>query len=150
MDLRWQMAMFTIRAKKSLKKTGRKLTVKGNETIGFDKSNVECYNCHKRRHFTRECRAPRTQDNKHKDNSRRSVPVETTTSKALVSCDGYENYNAVPPPYAGNFMPLKSDLSFTGLDKFINKHVAKNYEAKSSEIEPKVVRKNNDASIIEK
>ncbi|GJR26861.1 putative ribonuclease H-like domain-containing protein [Tanacetum coccineum] len=48
MDLRWQMAMLTIRARRFLKNTGRKLTVNGNETIGFDKSKVECYNCHKR------------------------------------------------------------------------------------------------------
>ncbi|GKF62762.1 ribonuclease H-like domain-containing protein, partial [Tanacetum coccineum] len=56
MDLRWQMAMLTIRARRFLKNTGRKLTVNGNETIGFDKSKVECYNCHKRGHFARECR----------------------------------------------------------------------------------------------
>nr|GEV99488.1 hypothetical protein [Tanacetum cinerariifolium] len=37
----------------------------------FDKSNVECYNCHKRGHFARECRALRNQDNKHKESSRR-------------------------------------------------------------------------------
>nr|GEU37016.1 hypothetical protein [Tanacetum cinerariifolium] len=54
MNLRWQMAMLTMRARKFLKKTGRKLTVNGNETISFDKSNVECYNCHKRGHFTRD------------------------------------------------------------------------------------------------
>ncbi|GJZ55989.1 hypothetical protein Tco_0611182 [Tanacetum coccineum] len=48
MDLRWQMAMLTIRARRFLKNTGRKLTVNGTETIGFDKSKVECYNCHKR------------------------------------------------------------------------------------------------------
>ncbi|GJR67201.1 putative ribonuclease H-like domain-containing protein [Tanacetum coccineum] len=57
MDLRWQMAMLTMRARRFLKNTGRKLTVNGNETIGFDKSKVECYNCHKREHFARECRA---------------------------------------------------------------------------------------------
>ncbi|GKC21859.1 putative ribonuclease H-like domain-containing protein [Tanacetum coccineum] len=57
MDLRWQMAMLTMRARRFLKNTGRKLTVNGNETIGFDKSKVECYNCHKRGHFARECRA---------------------------------------------------------------------------------------------
>ncbi|GKF62873.1 hypothetical protein Tco_0182927, partial [Tanacetum coccineum] len=28
--------------------------------------------------------------------------------------------NAVPPSYIGNFMPPKPDLSFTGLDEFIN------------------------------
>nr|GEY57234.1 hypothetical protein [Tanacetum cinerariifolium] len=57
MDLRWQMAILTMRARMFLKNTGRKLTVNGNETIGFDKSKVECYNCHKRGHFARECRA---------------------------------------------------------------------------------------------
>ncbi|GJY78250.1 hypothetical protein Tco_0484051 [Tanacetum coccineum] len=48
MDLRWQMSMLTMRARRFLKNTGRKLTVNSNETIGFDKSKVECYNCHKR------------------------------------------------------------------------------------------------------
>ncbi|GJT08736.1 hypothetical protein Tco_0843198 [Tanacetum coccineum] len=88
MDLRWQMAMLTIRARRFLKNTRRKLIVNGNKTISFEKSKVECYNCHKRRHFARECRAPRNQDNK-KESSKRSVPVETYTSVALVSCDGF-------------------------------------------------------------
>ncbi|GJV92525.1 ribonuclease H-like domain-containing protein [Tanacetum coccineum] len=272
MDLRWQMAMLTMRARRFLKNTGRKLTVNGNETIGFDKSKVECYNCHKRGHFARECRAPRNQDNKNKESSRRSVPVETSTSTALVSCDGlggydwsdqaeegpnyalmaysssssdsevsndsncskscmetvkllksqndqllrdleksslmvlgyktgeitirelrkklekiqkekdsiqfnvdkfenaskslnkliecqivdnckkglgYENYNSVPPPYTGNFMPPTPDLSFTGLDEFVNKPVVEKSKAISSEEVPKEVRKCNDAPIIE-
>nr|GFA27105.1 hypothetical protein [Tanacetum cinerariifolium] len=60
----------------------------------------------------------------------------------------YENYNAVPPPYTGNFMPSKPDLSFTGLDEFANKPVVENCDAKTSETKPKVVRKNNDTPII--
>ncbi|GKG43165.1 ribonuclease H-like domain-containing protein, partial [Tanacetum coccineum] len=62
-------------------------------TIGFDKSKVECYNFHKRGHFSREYRAPRNQDNKNKESSRRSVPMETSTSTALVSCDGLGGYD---------------------------------------------------------
>nr|GEY80094.1 ribonuclease H-like domain-containing protein [Tanacetum cinerariifolium] len=65
-DLKWQMAMLTMRARRFLKKTGRKVGSNGFETIGFDKTKVECYNCHKR--------------------------VETTDAKALVAQDriGYD------------------------------------------------------------
>nr|GEU60981.1 ribonuclease H-like domain-containing protein [Tanacetum cinerariifolium] len=277
MDLRWQIVMLTMRARKFLKKNRRKLIVNGNETL-------------------------RNQDNKHKESSRRSIPMEISTS--LVSCDGLggydwsdqahegpnyalmafssssseskvssnstcsksyletikllksqnkqllkdlkksklmvlgyktslksveerleffktnesiyledikvlkveiqmkeiairelrkkleiaqkekdgiqltvdkfknaskslnkliecqivnnckkslscENYNAVLPSYTRNFMPPTPNLSFTGLDKFVNKPVVKNCKAKSSEEEPKVVRKNDDATIIE-
>ncbi|GJR60486.1 putative ribonuclease H-like domain-containing protein [Tanacetum coccineum] len=254
-DLRWQMAMLTIRARRFLKNIGKKVTINGNETIGFDKSKVKCYNCHKRRLFARECRTPKNQENRNRESTRRSVPVKTTTSNALISSDGlgdhdwsdqseegptnfalmayfstssnsevstdsncsssclenvkilkeqneqllkdlrtsklntiayktclesvearlliykknesvYEEdikllkrlgYNAVPPPYTGNFMPPKHDLS--GLEEFVNdlivieptvkKSVVETSEAKASADKPKVVRKNNEAPIIE-
>nr|GEW84279.1 auxilin-like protein [Tanacetum cinerariifolium] len=59
---------------------------------------------------------------------------------------GYESYNAVPPPYIGNFIPPKLDLSYTGLDEFAVKPVVEN---KSSEEETKTIRKNTNAPIIE-
>ncbi|GKB07434.1 hypothetical protein Tco_0835718 [Tanacetum coccineum] len=88
MDLRWQMVMLTMRARRFLKNTRRKFFVNGTETIRFNKSKVECYNCHKRVHFAREYRAPRNQENRIRENTRRVVPVEITTCNALVSCNG--------------------------------------------------------------
>nr|GEV13591.1 hypothetical protein [Tanacetum cinerariifolium] len=85
MDLRWNIAMLTIRARRFLKNTGRKLDMANKERIGFDKSKVECFICHKRGHFVGECRAPRAQDNKNKESTRRNLSIETTNSPALVS-----------------------------------------------------------------
>nr|GEX71066.1 hypothetical protein [Tanacetum cinerariifolium] len=48
MDLKWQVAMLTMRVKRFIKKTGRNLNFNGKETVGFDKTKVECYNCHRR------------------------------------------------------------------------------------------------------
>ncbi|GJS82598.1 retrovirus-related pol polyprotein from transposon TNT 1-94 [Tanacetum coccineum] len=86
MDLKWQMAMLTMRARRFLNKTGRKINANGSETIGFNKSKVECYNCHKKGHFARECRALR--ENRNKEPIRRNVTVETTETTTLVAQDG--------------------------------------------------------------
>nr|GEU49172.1 hypothetical protein [Tanacetum cinerariifolium] len=222
------VAMITMRVKKFMKKTGRNLNFNGKEPVGFDKTTIECYNCHRRRHFARDFHAPRNQGNRSGDNERRVVPVETPASDLVVQdglvgydwsyqaeegptnfalmayssdsanssnfkkvdlkekltkleessknltrlinsqvspndktglgydsqlsenemskceifkvasdssmseIDEYNNqtkdrykveigYHAVPPPYIGNYMPLRADLSFTGLDDFVFK-----------------------------
>nr|GEX61611.1 hypothetical protein [Tanacetum cinerariifolium] len=59
MDLKWQMAMLSMRARKFLQKTGKNLGVNGPTSIGFDMNKVECYNCHRKGHFARKCRSPK-------------------------------------------------------------------------------------------
>nr|GEW22157.1 ribonuclease H-like domain-containing protein [Tanacetum cinerariifolium] len=82
MDLKWQVAMISMRIKKFRQNPN-----------SFDKTKVECINCHKIGHFARDCRAKRNQDskrrdawyngNKTRDNGRR--PAYQDDSKALVT-----------------------------------------------------------------
>nr|GEV05186.1 ribonuclease H-like domain-containing protein [Tanacetum cinerariifolium] len=156
MDLKWQVSMLTIRVKRFIKKTRRNLNFNGKEPVRFDKTKVECYNCHRRGHFTKDCRAPRSQRNRNGDNTRRVVPVETPATALVLSQlnerdinnksdvfesasdssvneikednnqanDRYkagEGYHEVPPPYIGNFIPSRPDLSFAELYDFVFK-----------------------------
>ncbi|GJU94015.1 ribonuclease H-like domain-containing protein [Tanacetum coccineum] len=88
MDLKWQVEMLTMRVKRFIKKTRRKLDLNGKETIGFDRTKFECYNCHRRGHFAKVCRAPRIQGNRNRDDPRRNELVDTSTTNALVVQDG--------------------------------------------------------------
>nr|GEW90694.1 ribonuclease H-like domain-containing protein [Tanacetum cinerariifolium] len=95
MDLRWQMAMLTMRARRFLQKTGINLGDNGPKSMGFDMSKVECYNCHRKGHFAKECRSLKdSRKNGDTGSQRRTVPVETSTSNALVSqCNGVGSYD---------------------------------------------------------
>ncbi|GJY47982.1 ribonuclease H-like domain-containing protein [Tanacetum coccineum] len=86
-DLKWQVAMLIIRIKRFINKTRRNLNLNGKEAVGLDMTKVECYNCHRKGHFARDCRALRNQGNRNGDNARRVLPVETSAN-ALVVQDG--------------------------------------------------------------
>nr|GEV40837.1 hypothetical protein [Tanacetum cinerariifolium] len=88
--------MISVRIKKFHKRTGRKLQFDTKDLVGFDKTKVECFNCHKMRHFSRNYIPKGNQDNrrrdvgynrnKTRDNGRR--PAYHDDSKALVTIDG--------------------------------------------------------------
>nr|GEX98899.1 copia protein [Tanacetum cinerariifolium] len=62
-----EVAMISIRIKKFHKRTGRKLQFDTKDLVGFDKTKVECFNCHKIWHFARDCRAKGKQDSRRRD-----------------------------------------------------------------------------------
>nr|GFC70559.1 ribonuclease H-like domain-containing protein [Tanacetum cinerariifolium] len=68
MDLKWQLALLSMRARRYFQKTGKKITINGSDTAG----------------------SPRNQESRprHQDNSRKTVIVEDTSSKAMVAIDG--------------------------------------------------------------
>ncbi|GJX58536.1 ribonuclease H-like domain-containing protein [Tanacetum coccineum] len=198
-----------MRVKRFIKKSGRKMDLNDKETVGFDRTKVECYNCQRRGQFARECRAPRNRENRNRDDPRRNAPVDTSTTNALVVQDGIDSkydvqvkdisikdlknqleealkekddlklklekfeessknltklinsqisakdkiglgYDGqmneievvhIPPPYTGNYMSTRPDLSFAGLDDSV-------YKTKVSETETSISKTSKD--IVEK
>ncbi|GJR08395.1 putative ribonuclease H-like domain-containing protein [Tanacetum coccineum] len=96
MDLKWNMALLSMRARKFYQRTRRKITTDGSDTAGYDKSKVECFNYHKLGHFARECRGPRNQDyrsrnqdnrNKSQESSKKTVNIKDTSPTVMIAID---------------------------------------------------------------
>ncbi|GJS78847.1 putative ribonuclease H-like domain-containing protein [Tanacetum coccineum] len=90
MGLKWQLSLLSMREKRYFQRTSKKIFINANDTAGYDKSKVECFNCHKMGHFSRECRAPRNKEGqfRNQDNTRKHGNNEDTSSKAMLAIDG--------------------------------------------------------------
>ncbi|GJV08649.1 ribonuclease H-like domain-containing protein [Tanacetum coccineum] len=74
--------------------TGRNMDFKEKRPISLDKSKIECYNCHRKGHFARECRSGRSQGRRsYGDNGRSNAPTNESSSQALVAQDGLGGYD---------------------------------------------------------
>ncbi|GJZ85979.1 hypothetical protein Tco_0657589 [Tanacetum coccineum] len=189
MDLKWQVAMLTMRVKRFLKKTGRNMNFNSKETIGIDKTKVECYNCHRRgyqigleslkarivvhqkneavyeediaflkydvKFETSSKKLTKLINSKIRVNNKTGLGYDSQMNESEVvhsesdvdnspvndrfkTCEGF---HAVPPPYTGNYMPSRPDLSLAGLDDSF-------YKTKVSETKTSIPKTSKD--IVEK
>ncbi|KAJ9535627.1 hypothetical protein OSB04_un001233 [Centaurea solstitialis] len=96
MDIKWQMAMLTLRMKRFIRRTGRNnFDLKRGDKAGFDKSKVRCYKCNEPGHFARECKGVTTNNQNNGSGSaqasrfnNRGSNSNPSSSQALVSQEG--------------------------------------------------------------
>nr|GEX57854.1 hypothetical protein [Tanacetum cinerariifolium] len=138
-DLRWQMAMLTMRARRFLQNTGRNLGANGTASIGFDMTKVECYNYHRKGHFPREYSYDWSyQAEEEPTNFALMVFHQTHQVYLLIMSWPPSNlydrfvpsggYHAVPPPYTRTFIPPKPDLVFHTAPSDETEHLAFNVQ----------------------
>ncbi|GJR94606.1 ribonuclease H-like domain-containing protein [Tanacetum coccineum] len=111
---------------------------KANESIYSQDLNVLKFEIKCKDIAIKELRKKLEIAQKEKDSIQFNVDKFENASKSLdklIECQIVDNckkglgYNAVPPPYTGNFMPPTPDMSFTGLYEFVNKPIVENIES---------------------
>ncbi|GKA47214.1 hypothetical protein Tco_0740097, partial [Tanacetum coccineum] len=65
--------------------------------------------------------------------------LKSQNDQLLKDLKKFELMVLVPPPYTGNFMPPTPDLSFTGLDEFVNKPIIENRKSDEKCLRPKAL-----------
>ncbi|GJU26909.1 putative ribonuclease H-like domain-containing protein [Tanacetum coccineum] len=88
MDLKWQMAMLSVRVHKFEQKAGRKIDFDKKESARFNKKKVRCYKCLQRGHFAREYRAKGGNDKQRYSSFKiQEVGKKEEDFKALITID---------------------------------------------------------------
>ncbi|GKC64110.1 ribonuclease H-like domain-containing protein [Tanacetum coccineum] len=133
-----------MRARKFYQRAGRKIIIDGSNTAGYDKSKVECFNYHRMGHFARECRAPRSKDNRNwnQGSSTKTVKIEDASEKAMCAIDGarFDWSDMAEEEIQANMALMAFSDSKVTNDKSCSKSCQKNYEALKKQYDDLLVK----------
>nr|GEZ70839.1 hypothetical protein [Tanacetum cinerariifolium] len=161
MDIKWNMALLSMRADRFWKKTRKKITIQGTDVAGFDKSKDWCYmaNEEKNHALVADEEAPTefalmaksSFENEVFDNSLYSKACKKNTDNLNTKITELSEklsdrrqrsdknneglrYSVVPPPPAQVYSHPKKDMSWTGLPEFADDTIT-DYSRPSPSIE---------------
>ncbi|GJZ59023.1 ribonuclease H-like domain-containing protein [Tanacetum coccineum] len=138
-DLKWQLSLLSIREKRYYQRTGKKILINANDTARYDKSKVECFNCHKMGYFARECRAPRSKEGqfKNQDNTRKQGNNKDTSSKAMLAIDGVGfDWSEMAEEQVQTNIALMAFSDSKNIDQFLNGFTQPTNEIDMDDLEP--------------
>nr|GEZ28491.1 hypothetical protein [Tanacetum cinerariifolium] len=146
-DIKWNMALLSMRADKFWKKTGKKISIQGSDVAGFDKSKVECFNCYIMGHFDWSYMA-----NDEKDHA---LIAEAPTEFALMANTSTENKvfdnSLCSKDCKKNNDSLKSKITYLTDKLFDAKNMIYHYKLALAQVDSRLVKyKEREVKYIEK
>ncbi|GJW45545.1 putative ribonuclease H-like domain-containing protein [Tanacetum coccineum] len=144
MDLKWQLSLLSMRAKRYYQRTGKKIFINANDTAWYDKSKCDdlIVKLNQTEFTTATYKRGLATIEEQLITYRKNEVLfreEVAVLKMEVACKDYEinvlkRYNVVPLPHPLIYnRPKKLDLSYSGLDEFKEPEL-KSYDSEEKQV----------------